>query len=110
LPNHAADILGYAARHDYPDILDIAAPLVVHKECLSETLPKLPQEIILRWVRSNINTLVRMIMMFFQVKYFEVVHRKRREEGDLEIPGFCLTSPQYSGVPNPALPTFSTFN
>lgn len=34
LPEHAVDILAYAARHDYPDILDIAAPLVVEKEIL----------------------------------------------------------------------------
>ena len=53
LPEHAADILAYAARHDYPDILDVAAPLVVEKETLSETLPKLPLNTMLRWVREN---------------------------------------------------------
>jgi hypothetical protein len=53
LPEHAADILAYAARHDYPDILDVAAPLVVGKEILSQTLPKLPPNTILRWVREK---------------------------------------------------------
>jgi hypothetical protein len=51
LPKHASDILAYAARHDYPDILDIAAPLVVREETLSEKLPKLPLNTMLRWVR-----------------------------------------------------------
>lgn len=53
MPEHAADILAYAARHDYPDILDIAAPLVVEEEILSETLPKLPLNTMLRWVREK---------------------------------------------------------
>ena len=53
MPEHAADILAYAARHDYPDILDIAAPLVVDGETLSETLPKLPLNAMLRWVREK---------------------------------------------------------
>ena len=50
MPKLAPRILGYAARHDYPDILDIAAPLVVCQENLSETLPKLPGDMIMRWV------------------------------------------------------------
>ena len=54
MPEHAADILAYAARHDYPDILDITAPLVVEEETLSETLPKLPLNTMLRWVRENL--------------------------------------------------------
>jgi hypothetical protein len=53
LPEHASDILVYAARHDYPSILDIAAPLVVEKETLSETLSKLPPDTMLRWVREK---------------------------------------------------------
>ena len=52
MPGHATDILAYAARHDYADILDIAARLVVVKETLSETLPKLPINTMLRWVRE----------------------------------------------------------
>ena len=50
VPKLASRILGYAARHDYADILDIAAPLVVVKERLSETLPKLPGDMVMRWV------------------------------------------------------------
>jgi len=57
LPQHAMSILGYAARHNYPDILDIAAPLVVVRLTLSETLPILPPHLIMRWV-----------------EYFETVH------------------------------------
>ena len=53
MPEHAADILAYAARHDYPDILDIATLLVVKEETLSETLPKLPLNTMLRWVREK---------------------------------------------------------
>jgi len=80
LPEHAADILAYAARHDYPDILDIAAPLVVVEEILSETLPKLPPNTILRWV-----------------KYYETVHPPRHNKKRSQV-----------SVPNPILP-FSTF-
>lgn len=50
MPEHATDILAYAALHCYPDILDIAAPLVVEEETLSETLPKLPVNTWLQWV------------------------------------------------------------
>jgi hypothetical protein len=53
VPKLAPHILGYAARHDYPDILDIAAPLVVVQENLSETLPKLPMDMMMRWVRGS---------------------------------------------------------
>ncbi|KAF8229902.1 hypothetical protein L208DRAFT_1284412, partial [Tricholoma matsutake] len=53
LPEHAVDILAYAARHNHPDILDTVAPLVVEKEILSETLPKLPQGTMLCWVRKK---------------------------------------------------------
>lgn len=52
-PEPAVDILAYAARHNHPDILDTVAPLVVEKEILSETLPKLPQGTMLRWVRKK---------------------------------------------------------
>jgi len=38
LPNHAAPILAYAARHGYPDILDQAVPRVLTEERLSETV------------------------------------------------------------------------
>ena len=65
MPEHAADVLAYAARHDYPDILDVAAPLVVEKETLSETLPKLPLNTMLRWVREKI-TLSFIALMFMR--------------------------------------------
>lgn len=46
-------ILSYAARHDYSDIVDIAAPLVVVRLTLSETLPILPSNFIMPWVRRS---------------------------------------------------------
>ena len=58
MPKHASDILAYAARHDYPDVLDVAAPLVVKEETLSETLPKLPPDTMLRWVRERDNAIL----------------------------------------------------
>ena len=63
MPQHAADILAYAARHDYPDILDIAAPLVVEEETLSETLPKLPLDTMLRWVREKYYPFIALVLM-----------------------------------------------
>jgi hypothetical protein len=56
LPKDWSDILAYAARHDYPDILDIAAPLVVQEETLSQTLPKLLQDTMLRWVSEKFSS------------------------------------------------------
>ncbi|KAF8226361.1 hypothetical protein L208DRAFT_1302119, partial [Tricholoma matsutake] len=52
-PKHAVDILAYAACHDHRDILDMVAPLVVKKEILSETLPKLPPDTVLCLVRKK---------------------------------------------------------
>ena len=40
----------YAFKHDYPDILNIAAPLVVRNKTLSETVAKLPGALIIPWV------------------------------------------------------------
>ena len=65
MPKHAADILVYAARHDYPDILDVAAPLVVEEETLSETLPKLPMNTMLRWVRERKKNYYPFIALMF---------------------------------------------
>jgi hypothetical protein len=50
LPQHAFDILIYAAKCEYDDIIDIAAPSVVLKSGLSELLPRLPPDQRIRWV------------------------------------------------------------
>jgi len=81
VPKLAPHILGYAARHDYQDILDIAAPLVVVQENLSETLPKLPADMIMRWI-----------------KYFEAVRPSPRSRNGKK-----------QRVSMRDVPTFSTF-
>ena len=99
MPEHAANILAYAARHDYPDILDIAAPLVVKEETLSETLPKLPLNTMLRWVREKYYYyypfIALMFMMSFKVKYYETVYPR-------------LPSSPLGPIPAP-IPLFSSF-
>jgi len=47
---HASRILGYAAKHGYSDIVDVATPLVIDWPA-SETAHDMPQELVILWVR-----------------------------------------------------------
>ncbi|KAF8886722.1 hypothetical protein BD779DRAFT_1441389, partial [Infundibulicybe gibba] len=48
LPDHAAEVLGYAARHGYPDIIQRAALLLI-REPLIKVISALPQNLIVPW-------------------------------------------------------------
>jgi hypothetical protein len=50
LPQQALEVLIYAARHAYDDIIDLAAPSVVLKTPLSELIVRLPPDYGVRWV------------------------------------------------------------
>jgi hypothetical protein len=43
--------MGYAVKHDYPDIMGSAAPLLLNKS-LEEILAKLTPNLVLPWVCS----------------------------------------------------------
>jgi len=49
LPQHAEAIMAYAARHDYPEIMTIVAPLLLDKP-LVETVTKIPHELVIPWI------------------------------------------------------------
>lgn len=49
-PQHALDILIYAAKHHHDDIIDMAAPLVVLRSRLSDLLHSLPPDQRIHWV------------------------------------------------------------
>lgn len=49
LPQHPFDIFVYAVNHGYPDIVEVAAPLVVFEKSMSDILPKLPSELVVPW-------------------------------------------------------------
>jgi hypothetical protein len=51
-PRYAHIVVAYAAKHGYNNILDNTASAIVTSECLSETLPKLPEYLFLPWVIS----------------------------------------------------------
>ena len=50
---HPAEIMQYAARHDYIPLLCDVAPLVI-RILLPDVLPLLPQHLIMPWVRRII--------------------------------------------------------
>jgi len=49
---YAHIVVAYAAKHGYNNTLDDAASVIVSRECLSETLPKLPDNLFLPWVTN----------------------------------------------------------
>ncbi|KAF9457796.1 hypothetical protein BDZ94DRAFT_1202173 [Collybia nuda] len=52
LPKHAEEIMDYAVKHDYPEIMGGAAPLILNKS-LEEILMKLPRNLIIPWVNYH---------------------------------------------------------
>ncbi|KAJ7473291.1 hypothetical protein FB451DRAFT_1089121 [Mycena latifolia] len=50
LPDHAADILSYAARHDYPTLAAEAAPILIEIP-LVEVASILPPDILVPWIK-----------------------------------------------------------
>jgi hypothetical protein len=51
LPQYADSILAYAAKHDYPDILNIAASFVLEMP-LREVVVALPANLVIPWVTT----------------------------------------------------------
>lgn len=49
LPQYAEAVMAYAFKHDYPEIMDIAAPLLLVKS-LEESVTNLPPNMIVPWV------------------------------------------------------------
>jgi hypothetical protein len=52
LSGHPYEIMVWAARHDYPEMVREAAPLLLEKP-LSEMVTKLPPNIAIPWVRAS---------------------------------------------------------
>ncbi|KAF9464037.1 hypothetical protein BDZ94DRAFT_1308291 [Collybia nuda] len=52
LPNYAEEIMAYAVRHDYPDIMYAAAPLLLEKP-LENVLAEFPPAIAIAWTRYH---------------------------------------------------------
>jgi hypothetical protein len=52
LPQHADGILAYAAKHNYPDTLDLAASSVL-KMPLHEVVALLPTNLVVPWVTRS---------------------------------------------------------
>lgn len=46
--------MAYAVKHDYPEIMGAAAPLLLDKP-LEEILVKLPPNLVIPWVRLSID-------------------------------------------------------
>jgi hypothetical protein len=56
IADHAADVLAYALKHDYPSLVDQIAPTLVTRP-LSSVLEKLPVNYMAPWVRSSLLSL-----------------------------------------------------
>ncbi|KAF9457799.1 hypothetical protein BDZ94DRAFT_1272232 [Collybia nuda] len=52
LPEHAEAIMAYAVENEYPEIMGRAAPLLLNKS-LEEIVVKMPEKLIVPWVRYN---------------------------------------------------------
>jgi hypothetical protein len=52
LPQHASEILIYAAHHGYRGTMQEAAPFVVFETTMSNIVPKLPSELVIPWVNN----------------------------------------------------------
>ena len=51
LPEHADAIIAYSVKHDYDDILRVAAPLMLHKP-LDEIVSRMPANLVIPWVST----------------------------------------------------------
>jgi hypothetical protein len=70
LPRHAGAILTYATRHSYPDILDIAGPLMI-KEPLSDIMALLCPNQMVPWVMRHNTFSGSNTQCLPQAKYYE---------------------------------------
>jgi hypothetical protein len=78
LPQHAFEILVYAANHDYRDIMETAAPLVVFEKTMTDILPKLPSELVIPWVNDIVPVGWELNLISIQVMYHEQWHQVAR--------------------------------
>ncbi|TFK39655.1 hypothetical protein BDQ12DRAFT_665453 [Crucibulum laeve] len=51
IPTHPLDLMKYGAYHDYPKIVDAAAPLVIGTATLVEVAQSLPSQMIIAWIQ-----------------------------------------------------------
>lgn len=52
IPLHPISVFAYAAKHDYPDLMSEAAPLLLDHS-LTEIVSRIPVEFILPWVSKS---------------------------------------------------------
>ncbi|KAF5380011.1 hypothetical protein D9615_006299 [Tricholomella constricta] len=67
LPAHASEVMFYAMKHGYPDIMDMAAPLLIAKS-LKESCSNIPIQYILPWIRYH-DTWLQVLQRAMQFYY-----------------------------------------
>ncbi|KAF5380012.1 hypothetical protein D9615_006298 [Tricholomella constricta] len=107
LPSHASQVMLYAMKHGYPDIMDLAAPILIARS-LKDSSSNMPVQYLLPWIMYHDAWLsvLRKAMSFYFAKHtpllsmfqFGAEPTSLAEKNGTAIGVACKTGPCKSGI------------